>query len=138
MSALDDARREAFARQLALGFSPTQASLNSGYRRGKSVDVEKRQARPDVMARVAELRQEKARAAADLVPIIELLMEAATQAGKLDAAQGFTAQRGLLAEAARLKGLLAPPPFTPSLPVERDMTDEEWLAAFAPKSEAAP
>ena len=95
----------------------------------------KRTRRADVVARVAEIRRAKALEAADLTPMIDALMATAKQAreeGKKSPAV-LTAIRGLLVEAARLKGLAPPPPPLQARQPRVRMTDEEWMATFAPK-----
>lgn len=87
-----------------------------------------------MVARVAEIRRAKALEGADLTPMIDALMAAAKDAqdNKEQTPATLTAIRGLLVEAARLKGLAPPPPAQPPQP-RRRMTDEEWMATFAPK-----
>jgi hypothetical protein len=76
------------------------------------------------------------RRAEDLTPVIVRFMVAADRAEALDSAAGYAAMRGLLAEAARLKMLIASPALldVSPKPFPKALTTEEWLAAFGPDS----
>jgi len=132
---LDDKRREALAQLLAEDVPPRQASRAAGYVHCWKSRALARIERPDVIARVAEIRRAKALAASDLTPMIDALMRAAELVVDLKTPAGLTAIRGLLVEAALLKGLPpSSPPLEPMKP-RRRMTDEEWMETFAPKPE---
>lgn len=138
MPQLDRPEREKFAQAIVEGYLPRQAFTKAGYREVREGRAQKLLVDPSVVIRVAEIRSEAIRRAADLEPIINGLMWAAAGAANLNTAPAYVAARGLLVEAARLKLLLAsPPPDMPAIakppPPPRDMTEEEWLAAFAPK-----
>ena len=131
----NEEKLEALAQLLAKDVPMRQASKQAGYAHYfKSIALE-RTKQPGVVARVAEIRRARALEAADLTPMIDALMAAAKEAQDKEekTPAGLTAIRGLLVEAARLKGL-APPPL-PAQPMQprRRMTDEEWMEAFAPK-----
>jgi hypothetical protein len=131
---LDNRRWETLAQRLAGDVPFRQASKQAGYARPWKARALERSKRADVVARVAEIRRAKALEAADLTPMIDALMATAGNAQQTPEQTPATlaAIRGLLAEAARLKGLAPPPPEPPRQP-RRRMTDEEWMEAFAPK-----
>ena len=138
MPLLDDPKREKFAQLIVEGLSPIQAARGAKY-----VDVHGHRSRmrlasPDVATRISEIRQEAARRATDLEPIINGMIMAAGEAARLKTAPAFTAARGLLVEATRLKREMAvSPPGASAIakpPPPRDMTDDEWLAAFPPQT----
>ncbi len=133
MAALVHRRLELFAQGLARRLAHTQAARDAGY--GHSPRASKLRARrPDVVARVAVLTEQAAGGGGrDLGSLIDELIAMAKEARKLNTAAGFTAARGLIGEAARLKGLLphedpAPAPYKPR------MTTEEWIRKFRPAS----
>jgi hypothetical protein len=130
----DEEKLEALAQLLAKDVPMRQASKQAGYVHYFKSKADERTKRPRVVARVAEIRRAKAFEAADLTPMIDALMTAANdaQAKPEKSAATLTAIRGLLVEAARLKGLAPPPPAPPPQP-RRRMSDEEWMATFAPK-----
>jgi hypothetical protein len=132
---LDNRRWETLAQRLAGDVPFRQASKQAGYGHRWKERALKRTKRADVVARVAEIRRAKALEAADLTPMIDALMAAAKDAQDMTekTPATLTAIRGLLVEAARLKGLAPPPlPAQPAQP-RRRMTDEEWMETFAPK-----
>ncbi|MBA3812295.1 MAG: hypothetical protein H0X27_11765, partial [Caulobacteraceae bacterium] len=141
MATMGKSRNEAFAQALAGGASPGRAWAEAGYV-GHGHRARRRAADPAVKRRVAEIGREKTLAAKDLMPVIEEMMRLVKEASKLDTAAGLTAARGLLAEAARLKGLLPEPPWAPEEPPRRRLTTEEWVAKYAPpgtrRAEPAP
>lgn len=130
----DEEKLEALAQLLAKDVPMRQASKQAGYAHYFKSKAEERTKRPRVVARVAEIRRAKALEAADLTPMIDALMAAAKEAQNMKekTPATLTAIRGLLVEAARLKGLAPPPPPPPAQP-RRRMTDEEWMETFAPK-----
>ena len=138
MAALEDERREAFARNLADDMPAWRAWAAAGYAakggRGRIVAQRK-----DVKARVAELvRARKWGGSSDLGPVIDECMRLAQVAGGMDSAAAMVAARGFLVEAARLKGLLGAPAPAACAPEPRpELTDEEWLARYAPPPDAA-
>ena len=132
---LDNRRWETLAQRLAEDVPFRQASKQAGYVHRWKERALKRTKRADVVARVAEIHRAKALEAADLTPMIDALMATAKQAreeGKKSPA-ALTAIRGLLVEAARLRGLAPPPPPLQARQPRTRMTDEEWMATFAPK-----
>jgi len=133
MAELVDPQREMLAQALADGFTPGQASAKVGYKRKWGKDLAKRMAKPDLIARVAEIKRERALAVTDLEPVIKALMSAADTASGLSSAAAFVAVRGLLVEAARLKGLVQPPA-APLAPRVHTLSNEEWTAKHGPKS----
>lgn len=130
MAAKGRSRGEAFAQALAGGASPGRAWAEAGYV-GHGHRARRRAAHPSVTQRVAEIGREKTLAAKDLTPVIEEMMRLATTAGELNTVAGLTAARGLLAEAARLKGLLPEPPWVPEEQFPRELSHEEWMAKYA-------
>jgi len=132
---LEDKRREALAQRLAEDVPFRQASKQAGYVHGWKARALQRTKRADVVARVAEIRRAKALEAADLTPMVNALMAAAKDAQDKpeQTPATLTAIRKLLVEAARLKGLAPPPPPLQPVQPRRRMTDEEWMATFAPK-----
>lgn len=134
----NEEKREAMAQLLAEDVAPGLASKQAGY-----VDHAKKRAleqaeRPDMVARVAAIRRAKAREASDVTPMIDALMTAAELVSDLKTPAGLTAIRGLLVEAARLKGMAPPPAALQPLQPRRHMTDEEWMETFAPKPGTEP
>jgi len=135
MPPFDDARREKCAQLLAGGASIVGASRDAGYPR-HGTRARERAAHRDMKTRIVEIHAELARRGdPDLGPVIDALMAAAQDAkDKIGGSPaGVVAIRGLLAEAARLKGLVpapAPPPEPVCLP---DLDDETWMARFGPK-----
>jgi hypothetical protein len=129
-------KREALAQLLAENVPPGPASKQAGYAHCWKDPAQARANRADTVTRVAEIRRAKAHAATDLTPMIDALMAAASgkDADELKkTAAGLTAIRGLLVEAARLKGLAPPAPHLQPSQSRTRMTDEEWMEAFAPK-----
>ena len=78
MSALRNARREAFARAVAAGASATDAYEQAGYRRDNGAACRLAQ-KPDVAARIAELQAIAAEKAAVTIESIAAELEAARQ-----------------------------------------------------------
>ena len=126
-------QQEMFAQAMADGCTAVEAAGKAGYRDRWLKRSEDRVGIPVIAARIARLKAERARHLADVGPVITLLMDQAEAAGLLGSAAGFTAARGLLIEAARLKAAAPPPPTSAGPPLEREMTEEEWLAEFGPK-----
>lgn len=83
----------------------------------------------------AEIEREQLLAAADFVPVIARLMDLARQARDLGTPAAMNAARGLLVEAARLKGLLAEqsPEARPEPILPPRTTKEEWVEIYGPK-----
>ena len=137
MPAFRRGKLEPFAQAFAETLTPKEASMKACYAR--TAGSFRRAERPDMIARVAEIRREAARAAEDLLPVINRLMVAADKAEALDSAAGYAAMRGLLVEAARLKILIAdraPRVFEPKA-LPRPLTTEEWLMKFGPRTVSA-
>ena len=133
MAAFDDERREKFAQGLARGLTASRAWAAAGYA-PKGPRARLVAEREDVKARVTELiRAREWGGSGDLAPVINECMRLALVAGELPSAAGMVAARGLLAEAARLKGLLgAAAPAPDELSARPELTDDEWLAKYAP------
>ena len=138
MAELEDERREKFARGLADGLPAWRAWTAAGYAakggRGRIVAQRK-----EVKARVDELVQaRKWGGSSDLAPVIDECMRLAKVAGDKDSAAAMVAARGFLVEAARLKGLLGAAAAAPRAPEPRaELTDDEWLARYAPPANGA-
>ncbi|MBA3812265.1 MAG: hypothetical protein H0X27_11610 [Caulobacteraceae bacterium] len=129
MAALHSPRREAFAQGLARGAAPVTAWQAAGFARHMG-RANAAAAEKDVAARVVEIALERAGGGStDLAPLIDRCVALADTAGTFKTAAGMVAARGLLAEAARLKGLLP----IPASPPRRRLTTEEWVAEYAPK-----
>jgi len=135
MKVPDEEKLEALAQLLAEDVPFRQASKRAGYVHYWKGQALERTKRPGVVARVSEIRRAKALEAVDLTPMIKALMDAAESANDQlkQTPAGLTAIRGLLVEAARLKGLAPPPPPLQTPQPRRRMTDEEWMETFAPK-----
>ena len=138
MAELEDERREKFAQGLADDMPAWRAWAAAGYapKGGRGRIVAQRE---DVKARVDELVQaRKWGGSSDLGPVIDECMRLAKVAGEKDSAAAMVAARGFLVEAARLKGLLgAPAPATGAADPRPELTDDEWLARYAPRPDAA-
>jgi hypothetical protein len=121
--AFEDTRLEALAQETG-----AEIAEAAGERRGEVVA-------PDGNDAPAEGGREQLLAAADLTPVIAQLMDLAREAQDLGTAAAMSAARGLLIEAARLKGLLAEqcPQATSGRLREPQLTKEEWVEIFGPK-----
>jgi len=126
---------EAFARARAAGLTPRAAFLEAGYR-DPARNVRRIASRPEVEKRIVELERDAAwGGSGNLKPVIDELMRLAQVAGKLRSAAGMTAARGLLGEAARLKGLLDAQSHRADVadpPRRVRLSNDEWLAKYAP------
>ena len=135
MTPLLDPKREQFARGLAAGEEPWSAwfVVAKSFARAHADALA---VAPDVVARVAGLlREQYGDGPEDLVPVISRYMRWADEARALKTAAGMVAARGFLAEAARLKrpsSRRGPPAVGIEPNPDPDMSDEEWLAQFAP------
>ncbi|MGH7023282.1 MAG: hypothetical protein ACREEB_06780 [Caulobacteraceae bacterium] len=117
---------DAFAKGVAEGRIVRQAAISAGYS-GKATSYYRRCKTPDFLARVERFRRERDLASnPNLVSIIERLIAAAD--GANEAANGalLRAQCALLAEAARLKQLLAARASEADDPGDYDLPNEEW------------
>ncbi len=132
MPRLANPRHETFARARAAGLARLEAYRSAGYRGNGNVG--KIDGHKEVKERIAELElNAQWGGSSDLGPVINALMGLAVKAGELGTAAGMTAARGLLAEAATLKGKLGA--LARSARPERPreiLTDEEWLAKYGP------
>lgn len=132
-------REEAFARALAMGLSLTEACIEAGYI-GNWKQARKRAARPDIVARVTALRDERHwDGTADVAPVINALMRLARKAGDMPTAAAMAAARGLLAEAAKLKDRLedkvgTPSEATPIAPQFLPLSDEDWAVKYGDRA----
>jgi hypothetical protein len=132
MPALKKTRYEPFALQLSLGLNPLDAALAAGFAKSQT-QASRRAARPEVVARVEELKRRREWGGSrDVGPLIDELADAVREARTLTTAAAFVAVRGLIVEAARLKQMLpAPEDHAPRPP---PMTREEWLRKFNPEA----
>ncbi len=129
MAALDNPRREMFAQALARGCGPSQAEREAGYSRCSKA-TRARVASKQIKDRLAQIGKERAGGnSPDIGPVIDKLMELANASADLKTAAAMVAARGFLVEAARLKGLLP----APAPPPRRRLSNEEWLAEYAPE-----
>ncbi len=134
MPVLEKPAHERFARARAGGMGRVAAYEAAGYRPDSS-RASKLGARPEVAARIAELRArepdpEIAGAGAVIVRLIDL----ADAARALTSAAGLREARIALVEANRLQTeLTARDAFEDPPPRRVQLTDEEWLEKFAPK-----
>jgi len=144
MPILFKSQYEAFAQALARGLSEMGANVEAGYADTSSTRARERAARPEIIARTAEIRLLTAWGGdTDLAAVFEELMRLAGKTGKSDqplSAAILAAARGLLAEAAKLRMQLPPgvgataPPIARTGPIlPPQMSTEEWMEAFAPK-----
>jgi len=137
MPTLDNPAYEAFAQALARGASVREANAEAGLTPQRPCRLNRRAERPDIVARVTELRWGQD---VELLAIYDKLVDLAEKAGRLDSGAGMMAAKAMLAEAARLKqsvirspaATTAPVPAAP-FPTPPDLSKEEWLAAFARK-----
>ncbi len=135
MPVLANSRHEVFARARAAGLTRRAAFAETGYHdRGRN--IQRIDSRPEVADRIVELERDAAwGGSGNLKPVIDDLMRLAQAAGELGSAAGMTAARGLLCEAARLKGLLEAQSCLATVadpPRRVPLSDDEWLAKFAP------
>jgi hypothetical protein len=125
---------EALARALAMGHSQCKASAEAGHARHWYRGAE-RAARPAVVARAGELGDARQWGETrEVSEMIGALMRLAGKAGEMRTAAAMVAARGLLAEAAKLKGQLGDPADTfDSAPPEPPMSKAEWIATYGRK-----
>ena len=129
MPAIKNSRYEATAQALSRDLNPQEAALEAGFTKAQTQAC-KRALRPEIVARVEELRRLRDWGGSrDLGPLINELGAAVQDARTLKTAAAFVAVRGLIIEAARLKKMLPEPQEPRRVP----MTPEEWVAKFAPK-----
>jgi hypothetical protein len=139
MPPFDDPRRERCARNLARGMSHSRASRDAGYA-GRASHAKERSENPRMSERIKEIKAEFARQGdPDLGPVIDALMTSATKAYeekdvKMTPA-GLVAVRGLLAEAARLKGLVPRTTIEDDDNMLPDLDDDAWMARFGPAAD---
>ena len=143
-------KREVFAQAMARGMTPVQAGVIAGYSKWRRCSY-KAWANPDMQARVAAIIHSRARGGSnDLAHVIDELIRLVAAAEALNTAPALREARGMLAEAAKLKGRLPETPMVapplaalpaPAWPAEDDgvvlefgLSDEAWLAKYAPKS----
>ncbi len=129
MPALENVRLEALAQALARGLPLHAATAEAGFSRQNAMS-KRRVQRPDVVKRVWEIEVERYEADADLRPLIAQLGDLADKSGELNTASAMVAARGLIADAAKLKGLL-PKPAAKAEVLEPVLTTEEWIASTA-------
>ncbi len=133
MPTLDKPGHEALAHALARGASVREAHLEAGMNLERPWRLRKRVQRPEVVARVAELRW--GRDAAELLAISDTLLDLSKRAADLASGVGMMAARSMLVEAARLKrdAIRSIAATALHLPPPPELSKEEWLAAFAPR-----
>jgi hypothetical protein len=106
MPILDDERLESFAWLLARDFTPIAAARACAFK-ARAVSAQARAARPEVAARVAEIRHDRERGGSDeLRLIISRLIDQADRLAARDDLPSLNHARLLLNDAARLKALL--------------------------------
>ena len=143
MPTLSVPRQEAFARALAMELPQTGASSEAGYTKDWR-HARERAETPDILARVTALRDAlQLDETSDVAPVIEALMRLAKKAGDMPTAAGMAAARGLLAEAAKLKGRLQDKGETagrvePVDPRYLPLSHEDWMAEYGHLGERAP
>jgi len=131
-------RREAFARALAEGATPDRAAERAGYAHHHGKRVEDHAVRPDIAARIIEIRTQRPQSLTEAEPLISQLLDAAGKARLLNSAAGYAAVRGLLAEAARLQSRVEAAPEILDEPPRIRPTREEWLAKHGPNRAVTP
>ncbi len=125
---LRNRKREAFALAMARGAAPLEACVAAGYKRC-STQAGRIKSLPEVIEREKQLREDLAwGGSGDLAPVINEMRRLAKKSGELKSAAGMMAAKGLLVEAARLKGLLPKRGALDDLPPE--LTDEEWMLRY--------
>ncbi len=133
MPKLTNPRHEEFARLRVEGFSRRKAGLLAGFKStGTGSWLGKKE---DVLARIVALTDEIYWGeTSDLAPVINELMRLARDAGGIGSAAGMVAARGLLAEAAKLKGRLGEPITgeRSAAPRNPPLSNADWLAKHAP------
>ena len=135
MPTLPDPRQEAFARALPMGRPSGAARAKAGYTRGWK-NTRARAEMPAIAARVTELREDlQGGEISDVAPVITALMRLAKKAGDMSTPAAMAAARGLLAEAAKLKGRLEDKGERPDIVPEDvsrylPLSDEDWMAKY--------
>jgi len=128
MLPLSDARKEAFARALACGFTAKAAALEAGYS-NKGSRTYQRAAREEIKGRAAQIaRTLPWSGTSDLAPVIDKLVAVTDACLKTGTASALATAVRALAEVARLKRLLPRASMLGPLPPE--MSEEEWLAEY--------
>ncbi len=133
MPTLTNPRHEAYARARATGGSKSAAYKEVGYT--DSSNTGRVETIKGVPERIEELRDHiQWGETSDVAPVINELMRLAREAGTFKTAAGMVAARGLLAEAARLKGRLGEPVAVEreTAPREPPLSNADWLAKHAP------
>jgi uncharacterized membrane protein len=132
MGRVNKGRFEAMAQGVAAGQTTKAAAIAAGYT-GTATSYYQVAKRADFKARVKVLEQERLwGGSSDLAPAINLLMRGAEKALTLNSPAALNAAARMIAEAARLKQLLPPPPVE-ARRRNYEMPREEWLATYAPK-----
>lgn len=133
MPTLINPLHEAYARARAIGHSKNAAYKEAGFAgSGNSKRVE---GIKGMAERIRELCDHIYWGETpDIAPVINELMRLAREAGAFQTAAGMVAAKGLLAEAARLKGRLAEPAAgeRDTAPREPPLSNADWLAKHAP------
>lgn len=132
MAALIKSQRERFAQGIARGMNTEEAARAAGYRAPRNCRTLDQ--KPDIAARVQEIRDGIACCSRDLRPIIVELKLTALAARELKSAAGMMASKAALTEAARLKQLLSDDgDFGRVAPdSDEDLSDEEWIRLYGP------
>jgi len=133
MPPLENRAHEAYARARAEGLERLEAYVEAGYRGGRGAAARLGR-RPDVAARIAELRERDPDIASPAA-IVARLIRVAEACGALGSAAGLREARMALLEANRLQAeLTAQGAYEDHPPVRRvPLTNDEWLEKFAPK-----
>jgi Xaa-Pro aminopeptidase len=126
MPALEDDRLESFAWLLARDFTPLAAARACSYK-AREQTAAARAERPEVVARVAEIRRDRERGGSGaLHTIIERLLDYAEKVGAAGDAASVNQARLCLNDAARLKELL--PSESPPFDAARALKERRELA----------
>jgi len=131
MPALENARHEHFAQELAKGKTATEAYVLAGYKSndGNAATLKGNQR---VAQRVAEIQERAAaRTEVTIASITDRLLSIATKGEKSEEAQMLSVARAALMDAAKLNGLIVDKSEQTSESVQRiisdkPQTDEEW------------
>lgn len=108
MPALENARHERFAQELAKGKTQEQAYIDAGYsENGARVSASQLLTNPNVAARLAELKQDIANVAIlDVAAVVTRLVRYADKGEQLAEAAGLSVARASMMDAAKLLGFV--------------------------------
>lgn len=140
------ARREAFAQAVARGAAPRVAWLDVGYKDRSDAASRSKKLSVTMASRILEIRIERHKAAQDLAPLIEEMVQLARDAVRVPrpgpdedgqaavpSPAAINAARAVMAEVGKLKIRMAD--FVPpSPPPEPPMSTEAWLSEYGPQT----